>query len=195
MNESVKKTVLLLERILNEFTFHPEDRDVFEEPLGALTKIIIRPHKADMGRILGRKSIHLNALRAIVNGISLAQRRPMKIVLEEPVTGEKEKYDRFKAREVWRRDEVGKLLKDTVEMMVRGKVSLKLTEKGEVSAFDVLVEDKESLTRVEAMQEPLQVIWNAIGKANGRELFIVLKMQAPEDQQPATSDGRFAKAI
>jgi predicted RNA-binding protein YlqC (UPF0109 family) len=174
-NKPEQIAVELVNRILAEFTYEHEHRRVFAEAVGRSFVIKIQLHRADTPRAVGERGSHIQALDRVVAAVGNKSGVNMRAQLIEPEVGEKSQYGRFKPATNWNREGILKLLTDIGNAVFLGKTSVRLHEAGGTditSSVELHVERTENRQLVEVVAGALKILFNAIGKANGRLLFL-----------------------
>lgn len=189
-NDKDSLTISLIRDIIRCFAMHPEDVVLQIEEVGSLTVIKIKVHRADTPRILGRKALQWKALQAITRGLK-HDHGSYSIKLLEPTVGEPEKFQIFEPRENWNKVAIFSILSRLLDQLF-GRAVIVCNESEDQTVWDVSVELKEQPVRVEVLGEAIQILWNAMGKANGRILIVnVRREMESEPSQPRTAAGRF----
>jgi hypothetical protein len=113
----------------------------------------------------------------------------------EPVTGTAERYPEFASKPKWPQARLLALLQRTVEAATREhRCELETDDSGDQTAIVVNIATSETLKTETVLREILKHIFKAIFNANGRLMKLtVIRTLEPEQAQPATAAGRFAK--
>lgn len=172
----------LLKRIISEIIFHPEDLKITPTSIGRSWTIRVMLHRADTPRCVGKGGNHIKSMDKLANLIGAKNGVNVRVMLSEPEVGKAERYAQFKPSEKWNGQEVAKLAKDVGDAIFASETSTIVGDvDGTTSSIEMTVSRRENKALVSAVQEAMQVLFNAIGKANGRILFldIVEELVAP----------------
>lgn len=191
----------LFRDILKEFVLHPDSLEVVVVPYAQGMTVLITAAGRDVGRVIGEKGAHFNALKII--GAAIGIKHGVTVELEpvpdptEP--GKSERYEKFKARDDWPKDKIVALLDRTARAVFRYDESIEVTTEDLSEATTmatVLCASAEQGSLIEPFQNSLKAIFNAVGKANGRTIFVVVTPSKKADPvQPKTAAGRNARAV
>jgi predicted RNA-binding protein YlqC (UPF0109 family) len=200
ITETEKLVTNLLRRVITRMILHPEDLVISTRLSQTSINLKLQAQVSDTGKIIGERGSMFNALKAIC--LTMGQRYGVTILLgriEEPEDGQKDEFTRFKLNDQWKYEfeTVDRQLLELVcTHTFKGDSTVTSSEigKGETQ-FDILVARDEQARPCQAMQESLQTIFTAIGKAQGRLIYITINpglAATGPGQQPVTSRGRFA---
>lgn len=198
--EIEKLVTTLLRRVLTAIILHPDELVITPATGSTSVSYKLQAHVSDTGKIIGERGMMFNAIRNLVT--VLGQRYGVTIHLgrvEEPESGDKDKFTRFKLNDGWTNEfELvdAHLVEELCQHCFKGEIQVHYGEIGRgETQFNLKVARDEPARLCQLMQETLQVIFTAIGKAQGRLIYIVvsptLEATGP-GQQPETSKGRFA---
>ena len=179
--------------LVNEIIFHPDDLKLNHFRISPTFHVInIDGHPSDKGRIIGPGGANFVALKHLVAamGHKFGFRFQLGRVENSDGPVEYDRYGKTKLGNDWHESKVRDLFERAVMAC--------LIEPATVAIDDV--DEKSSVLRVaHSVREPaadlrrvtnaLQTIFNAVGKANGRQLYV-----SAEAEQPATANGRFSAA-
>lgn len=178
---------------------HPEGLEVITIPSGRSVTVLIKAAGRDVGRVIGERGAHFNALKTLATAIGLKQGVSVEL---EPVPdptepGKAERYEKFKAREDWPKAEIVELLKATAQAVLRFEDLIEVVCEDlsdSTTMATVICSGANPAGLVDPIQTALKALFNAVGKANGRTIFVVVRpSQKSEPPQPKTAAGRFSK--
>jgi predicted RNA-binding protein YlqC (UPF0109 family) len=163
----------ILTRILDQFTYHPENRKVWAAAVGRSWIIKIQLHRADTPRAVGERGSHVRALEMIAAAIGAKAGANIRTQLLEPEVGLPERYHKFKPMESWNSAEVKAIAEQIAEHAFVAPATVTIHD-GEdfTSTLEIVVDRSENKNLASTMQQAMQVVFNAIGKANGRILVV-----------------------
>lgn len=169
----------LLRELINAFIRHPRDLRIETQKRGEKSVMIqIEINRDDYPRVFGGQGRHIQALRNIFAFIAAREERKIHLMLLEPKMGVREGHLPFKANLDWKPDKVFGLLRE-----ILGRVFTKPFELDDISAeetTDVEVKvDPSEQKIIDALIPSLQPIFHAIGKSEGRQLYIKIPEQVP----------------
>jgi predicted RNA-binding protein YlqC (UPF0109 family) len=175
----------LVKRILSEITFHHDQLKVHAIELGVGWMVVISATRGDTPRIVGGRGMTFKAIDCLVGAIGNKYRMKIRAKLEEPTTGEQDRYERFKASEDWNRDGILKLLQDVCQQVFTHPiVDLSLADiDNQTSLVTVQVSRAEDRRLVEPVSKALEILFNAIGKANGRTIRLDIAIEGVDSSR------------
>jgi predicted RNA-binding protein YlqC (UPF0109 family) len=197
-NEQVKADTLrkLIKGMVIEFVLHPDDLVVVVTERSGVLSIRIRCHQGDVGRVIGTRGAHVNALKVLA--LLYGQKHKLRVdfmPIEESVQGKSDRYSKFKASTEWRKAELLGLLEQVAWNIFKADAAVAIACVDNVadSEITVSVARDEPARVVDQADAALGVIFNAIGKPNGRTLTVhVVAGDLSERRQPSSARGRFA---
>lgn len=161
-----RKTIpALIRRLIEAFISERRHLQIKTEEIGSALKISIRSSKSDMGRIVGREGHHLEVLSTLV--MAMGEKAGETIFIEhlEPIfNGEPPEN---KAR--WDDTAFDILAEDTARA-VFDDAAVEIHRSGMTVMVEVRTGDKQE--KADRIGGALKSIFNAIGKANGRKIFV-----------------------
>jgi predicted RNA-binding protein YlqC (UPF0109 family) len=205
------KTGVLFTDLLREIVLDKPALRVDAYPQSGSVSLSIQSNPTDQGRIIGGRGLHFRSLLALANCIGLKNGCTVNLAPMPRPTKRSERYDAFQPKEDWRKKEVGALLGRVVTAVAAHDQSVEINladQAGAVTLTTVRMARSESyaliLSMIQGMVNPsdgsamgwLKILFNAVGKANGRTIFLeVIADQDFEPQQPATADGRHSREL
>lgn len=157
-------------RLLVEgFIRFPTEFEVKVSEVNDLLIFILTPHADDMGKIIGSKSIMFNALQTLLIEYSKGIGRRVQFIVEEPVVGTVFEKPPFVNDPQWPRERILNLFELICRNLFR-KFTFTDASVGFETSIIVLSSDVS-----EEVVSALSRIMNAVGKANGRKLFVERK--------------------
>ncbi len=162
----------LITALVKEITRYHDDLDIRTTSIGRTCIIKIQPHRADMGKVTGSKGAHIKALNALAMMIGAKHGMNIRIQLVEPEVGRIDSHLPFEPNPVWNSAEVLQLLASLCDAVFRHPVEIETDEEGITTTIAVIVNERESMPLVMAANDAILVMFNAIGKANGRNIIV-----------------------
>jgi predicted RNA-binding protein YlqC (UPF0109 family) len=162
----------LVQRIISEITFHHNKLKVEAGQLGMGWQVVVTAHKADVPRIIGGRGMTFKALDCVVAAVGNKYRMKLRTKIVEPAEGEPDRYERFRPAEDWNREGILNLLQDTCKAVFAHPVEDIAVEDidNQTSLISVKISHAEDRRAAEFIGKALEILWNAIGKANGRTI-------------------------
>lgn len=161
--------------------------------------ITIQAHAADTPRLIGEAGRNYRAIASMMSLIGGRARHRIHIPpIKEPVVGVHERYQ-FCPDLHWPKEDLRSLLCRVARAMFEHPEAVRV-EMEDIEAtlstnVQILVAKTEATAMVKAAQDCLTVLWDAIGKANGRLLYLDVVPGVELELQPPKSDGRFAGEV
>lgn len=170
----------LLREIISAFIRHPGDLRLETQSRGERSTIIeIEVNRDDYPRVFGGQGRHIQALRNIFAFIAAREERKTRLMLLEPKTGVREGHLPFKANLDWKPDKVLDLLRKILGRIFTKPFNVEEISAGETTDIEVNVDQTEQ-NIIDALIPSLQPIFHAIGKSEGRQLYIKIPEQVPD---------------
>lgn len=168
--EEPNADVELLREIIFAFTRHHSDLHIELEQPGT---IVMQSNRDDHPRIAGAMGRNIEAVRSIFRFIAAKRKEKLVILLAEPERGRREEIQPYSVDKNWKPDPVVKLITKILEQILRAPFKLE-TSSSESKATTLLEISpaKEDERIVEALQPALHTIFHAIGRAQGRALYV-----------------------
>jgi len=165
--------VQILTRILDQITYHAEDRKVWAVAIGRSWMIKMQLHRADTPRVVGERGSHIKAIDALTTVIGAKSGVTIRSQLLEPEVGSTERYHKFKPAAAWNSAEVKKIAEAICEATFSAPAKIEIHDGDDfTSTLEVIVDRSENHMLVDTVCDAMKVLFNAIGKANGRILFV-----------------------
>jgi predicted RNA-binding protein YlqC (UPF0109 family) len=160
-------------RILHQITFHHSDIQVHVVSMGNSGLVSIQVHRADMSRVLGKKGVHFRALTEIIKAIGDKYRIPLNVELLEPEVGQNERYLAFSGTDDWPAKEVKEVTQMVAGLCFSLPVTVELQDHpGFKTVVTIRLSEGESVKMSMGLQPHFGTLWNAMGKANGRYIYV-----------------------
>jgi predicted RNA-binding protein YlqC (UPF0109 family) len=202
MNDEQKRAAFLdlFRRLVTEIISHPENL-IIETKLHTQSIVLtLQAHAADTPRLIGSGAETFRALGIIA--AAMGARAGLRVSIppiREPVVGEPDRY-KFAPQKQWPKERIVALLTDVARAAFAdsGAVEVKLfDDDASVSTtIELWVARNERGALVFALGAALRTLFDAIGKANGRILYLdVIAKKEIEATQPGTAAGRFTKEV
>jgi len=187
----------LLRRLITEFIAHPEDLEINLKRFQNIVSISWRGHRTDTSRMIGTAGATYQSLRAYVKLVG--EQHGYYVDLErvqDPIVGNMERYEPFKANPNWRKAEIMELFREAVRAGCRHDVVQ--VESGDVgenrTGLCAYICKLETLSTETILRTQLKHIFGVIGNPNGRVLLVeISRTLEPEAPQPKAADGRYAR--
>ena len=197
ISEVADKVTARLRELIVEIILHPEALEFIRIPLTSHLVLNMRAQVTDTGRIIGPKGAHFIALKTLAS--LMGQRAGMRVMLgrmDAPVEGAPcDSYKKVEFRQDWDAEKVRAMLERAACSSLTFPANVTVSDADKVtSVLTIYHSPREPSALVSALVEAFQVLFNAIGKANGRMLYVSAEAEVVEPPQPATADGRWAKA-
>jgi predicted RNA-binding protein YlqC (UPF0109 family) len=160
----------MVKRIANEITFHHKELKVYAREAGLGWTVFIEAHRGDIPRLIGGGGQTFKALDAVCALIGNKYRMGIRLTIdEERAVGEKDRYETFKHAENWNKEGILRLLEDLCRAILEEPARISTQdERTNRTVIIVLLSKKEVPAVAEAAKKALGILFNAIGKANGR---------------------------
>lgn len=174
------------EQLLREITAalarYPADITVTTKSLGGEnTMMDLDVNKADYGSVHGSMGKHLQALRTIFQFIGARQDRKIKIMLLEPTKGQREERLPFTPNHHWNERNIMDLLNRILIRILRrpfAMVALSAEQPDATTTIEITADPAEQAV-IEALTTALQPLFHAIGKKEGRQLYVEAPAAVP----------------
>jgi predicted RNA-binding protein YlqC (UPF0109 family) len=202
MNDEQKRAAFLdlFRRLVTEIISHPENL-IIETKLHTQSIVMtLQAHAADTPRIIGSGAENFKALGIIAAALGARAGLHVSVPpIREPVVGEPDRY-KFSPQPDWPKERIVKLLTDLARAAFADSsaVEVKLfDDDASVSTtIELWVARNERGALVFGVGAALRTLFDAIGKANGRLIFLdVVAKKESEGPQPGTAAGRFTKEV
>lgn len=175
----------LVTRIVKEIALHKDELQTSLQPLGHTALITIQVSRGDMGRVIGKAGAHSRALETLVLAIGAKYDTAIRLNIAEPVGGQRDRYGAFSPHPAWDAAHVVQLLADIGQAVFPQPVKAEsIDAPGFATALELRINPRESMALARAVEQALNVLFNAIGKANGRLLTVAVVRQGEESPQP-----------
>lgn len=180
----------VLRKLISGFCFHPEHLTITVTIYPPnIVNVRIQGHATDTPRIIGEDGEMFRSLAKIAQAIG--RRHDVGVIfsdVQQPVIGEEKPYPRFEAKADWPRETLLMHIKQaSAAVFFYPKITHEdINEKETV----VQIQVQEEIGTVKKLREALPVVFNAIGRMNGRILTVIVSQA---EAQPGRADGRHAK--
>ncbi len=202
MNDTQKREWFLdlFRRIVTEIISHPENLVIEPKVFTQSIVLTVQAHAADTPRLIGEGAANYKALVTVAT--ALGARAGLRVSvppIREPVVGAPDRY-KFNANDHWPKDRIVRLLTETAQATFAepDAVEVKLFDDDSTvsTTIELWVARNERSALVFALGAALRVLFDAIGKANGRLIYLdVIAKKEVEGPQPASAAGRFSKEV
>jgi predicted RNA-binding protein YlqC (UPF0109 family) len=168
LSNGAKEITGIITGLLKGLTSHHAELEIKPMRSGSILGIEYTVHADDMPKAVGFYGRHHAALVEIAN--ALGNRHGIKVVLSllEPIKGEKMPPRGFIANKNWQEEPTRELLKETLTALLTQPFEIKPTA-GEINTFfHITTKD----LGFEKLRNSLYILFDAIGKAQGRLIYI-----------------------
>jgi predicted RNA-binding protein YlqC (UPF0109 family) len=170
----------LLRDIVGAFTRHPADVSISIEKRGETsTMITLEVNRDDYPRVFGGQGRHIQALRTIFAFIGAREERQIRLLLVEPRKGVRQGNLPFKPNLEWQADKVLELLRQILDRIFTKPFEVEAMSAEETTNVEIRVDPSEQKI-MDALEPSLQPIFHAIGKSEGRQLYIETPEPVPD---------------
>ncbi len=180
MSERNQEIAAIITRLIRSFISKPVSVDASEQP-GEIV-IIVLPHIDDYGKLIGSGGTMFKAIEMIAfslgralggwvsDGIHAEQESfSVRCIIAQPDGKESKNKPKFIEATKWDAEPFRKLLEDLLSFIVGDKVTVKAANVGNITTLYIPKRDM----RIEHLLGPLNTIWKAIAKSNGRSEMLV----------------------
>lgn len=186
-----------LRELIAEIILHPDSLEFIRIPLTSHVVLNMRAQVSDTGRIIGPGGAHFRAFKMLA--AIMGERQGVKVLLgrmDAPLDSRPaDSYRKVEFRVDWDADKVRGLLERAASSSLPLGATVTAVDVDDVtSVLTIQHSPRERSELVTALVEASQTLFNAIGKANGRMLYVTAEAEALETPQPDSADGRWAKA-
>lgn len=168
----------IVRRIVKGIALHQGDVEVGLAGEGTMPIVNVRVNRGDMSRLIGKAGAHSRALEVVVAAISAKYGVPVRVFIQEPTTGMKDRYGGFAPNLNWNSAPLMMLLSDVCDACFSRPTTLDVQDMDVTSTFTVRVDMKEQQPIVQAVSVALGILFNAIGRASGRIVAITVEYAA-----------------
>ena len=183
MSEEKGRDEELLRAIIGGFTSHPETLRVKTETRGQSSIISFWAHRSDHPKIIGGQGKHLQAIRTIFLYIAKREGRQVTLLPNEPTHGEGEGFPVFEKRADWQPDSAIALMRRVLDRILRQPYKITPVSNEEQTILEITVEKQEQ-SIIDGLKPYLHTLWHAIGKNEGRKVYVDAPAQVPEALKP-----------
>jgi len=171
------KPIETLRRLVSGFLLHPEELQIDVAPgdgSGTL-EITLRAPRGDTCRLIGGGGKHFRALEFIVGRMGVKYMQPARLLpIPRSDFGPLDKNPKFEPKADWPKEEIIELLREVCLACLNHELlQITAADNGEYSTkLTVKVSTDEPLRIVEEFATALRELFDDIGKAKGRILYI-----------------------
>jgi predicted RNA-binding protein YlqC (UPF0109 family) len=162
----------LLHRIIKQLTAEHQHIKLIGTPLGRSYIFQVRVSRADTPKLVGERGRTVRALTALVALFGRKHNVEMQFQLLEPEVGQPAPLQPFRRRDTWDHKPVEELARDVASAILLNpivKICI-VDQPNYITLLSVVTSNDEPAALVQALREPFAVIFNAIGKSEGRVL-------------------------
>jgi predicted RNA-binding protein YlqC (UPF0109 family) len=175
-DDAVKGDEDLLRDIVSAFIRFPEEINIETERRGEnSTMMKLEVHRDDYPRVFGGQGRHRQALVTIFAFIGAREERQIKFMLLESKKGVRQGNLPFKANLDWKPDKTLDLLRKILRRIFTKPFEVEALSAEETTNIEIRVDPSET-NIIDALEPSLEPIFHAIGKNQGRQLYL----EAPE---------------
>jgi predicted RNA-binding protein YlqC (UPF0109 family) len=173
------KTTDLIQELIEGFTTHRDDLSVTATD----SVITIYTHAADYPKCIGKGGGMIAALQMIAGLAEARKGRRARIVLPPPIIGKETKGPPFAPNHDWtdsHSTEIDNLLHEVLDAILDPSTDMSVghADVGTTTTLLATVRDVGQTIPLEALEAALLTIFTAIGKANGRNVFVDITDEA-----------------
>jgi predicted RNA-binding protein YlqC (UPF0109 family) len=178
--DTTKKDEALLRAIIDGFTKHADTLIIESEERGErATMMNLWAHRSDHPKIIGSQGKHIQALRTIFLYIAKRERRDISIMINEPKHGEREEMPPYMDDPTWEPDESIALMRSILDRVLLRPYKVVPHENDEQTILYVTPNEAEQRI-ADGMKPYLHTIFHAIGKQQGRKLYVDTQRAIPD---------------
>lgn len=171
-DRSTDLVVEVVRSLLEGYTRHHRDLKIDGKSMGSIVALQISANRDDQPYLVGRNGQHLAAMNEIMFPIGRRLRRTIVLSLQEPKVGDKLPPRKFETNADWKPDETRKLLNLTLKHVLRADFKIDEHHDENVSVFQIVPARSDEPLLTPALESALDIIFDAIGKANGRTVHV-----------------------
>lgn len=194
-----KQTGKLVRTICEQMILKPDQLKIDALPMSQSFVICIVASFSDAKRIVGSGGIHFEALKQLV---ALAARKHgfsgELDKIQDDGKATEDRYPDFEASQEWPKAKVIAIFEAMAKAVFEDETQVRVTVKdgsSGLSLVELSVSESEARETVEKFRGILAFLAKPIGKGNRRRLMVNVATIGTSERQPASADGRFAKAI
>lgn len=163
----------LAKKIIGLLIGFPRDLVICHNETDQTVALAVQSHADDVGKIYGFQRANHGALQSILTMCSLKIGKRTKLLIEEPTVGQRYPKREFILREDWPAKEITDLLNETCAAVFALPFNIETNSAGNSTAFEIQIDRGERLpVKREDLALALATIFHAIGKAQGRQIFV-----------------------
>lgn len=162
----------LIRRIVAQITTERKHITIETEQVGNIgTRILLRVHQSDMGKLIGKGGSTIRALTMLVEKMGEYCGELSFLEMAEPVLGKSAAPHVFEPAYNWNDEEIIKLMDDVMNALFH-HAETTAHNIGLTTALEVYVSANQSQRQIEAVSDAIKVMFKVIGKANGRNIYV-----------------------
>lgn len=169
---------LLLRELVGAFVQKPDAITVAVEDVPGGEMLCFRVDRNDHPRVVGAMGKHIQALRTIFRFIEAREGRKVQLMLLEPNAGRREPTQPFVPNMDWNPQPVRDVLNALLAKIFTKPFEVEITSAEETSNIEIRSEESEQEI-CEALSDYLQPIFHAIGKQQGRQIYVSAAQPVP----------------
>lgn len=169
----------LLRELILSFTRHGEDLQTTGATLSTSIALTIQAHRDDHSKIVGQLGQHIWALQTIFDFIGSAMGTRIRVTLLEPGVGEKLPLTPFQNDPKWEPKKVLMLATGILDIVLKKPYAMEAIGNNGQTTIEIKPDKAERLKLLNEdskerndFGEALQYIFHAIGKSQGRIIYI-----------------------
>ena len=198
-DQLAKKTGSLIRNICEQMILKPGSLKLDVLPMTQSFIICIVASYSDAKRIVGAGGVHFEALKQLV---ALAGRKfginGELDAIQDDGNRLEDRYPEFEASQDWPKAKVASLFEAMATAVFEDEKAIRINIKdgsAGLSIVEVACSEAESREVIEKFRGIIAFLAKPIGKGNRRRLMVDFTTIGTSERQPASADGRFAKAI
>lgn len=195
--QAATKAKDLIRRICEQMILKPDRLKLDVMPMTNSFVVYVVAGYSDAKRIVGSKGVHFEALKILTGLLGKKHGFSGKLdSIQDDGNPQEDRYADFVPSSDWPKAKVQKLVEDICEACLSepARVTIQDGQNG-MSVIEIFTADDEAKETVESLSLALIYLVKPIGKGNQRRLMVNVIAETSGEKQPASADGRFAKAI
>ena len=167
------KTQDLIKTLIAAFCAHPKDCQVTEQETPGSSLLVIEVHPADYAKVIGGRGATFRALETLAALAGMRDRKKTRLILPRPANGGEYGSLPFVPDQNWSRSPwLVDLLQKTMDLTIGPGATVGASNMEDTTILGALIEPQELPIDIEEIDDAVGKIFHAIGKANGRNVFV-----------------------
>lgn len=181
-------TLELLADIVRAFVFHPEEVKVIGSGSGGQLEVLeLHVNAADYGLVFGKAGKKIQALQILAQFLGIKERRKIKLILPETERARNGGGIKpYTPNPKWDARPTLDLLRRILTMVLSQDYEVESVDVGGQTHIVVTVEQTD-MRFMDVLTAHLHTIFHAIGKTEGREIYVTSTPKLPTDEDERAS--------